>query len=73
MNSKKFSYGQDVPLGLSMAMAQNPLAYENFAKMDISQKQAVINSTHSLRSKAEMQQLVDSIAHDDMPPHNNFT
>lgn len=72
MNSKNYAEGQDIPLGLSMAMAQNPLAFDYFARLTTQQKQDIINSSKRVHSKTEMQQLVDSMAHDDVPPDQNF-
>ena len=33
---------QDIPLGLSMAMAQNAMAFDAFAKLTTAQKQQLI-------------------------------
>lgn len=51
----------EVPMGLAMALAQNPEAMLKFGNMTDSEKQALINSTHSVNSKAEMQSLVSNI------------
>lgn len=50
---------QDIPLGLSMAMAQNALAFDAFAKLTTAQKQQLIKDSHNAHSPQEMQQLVD--------------
>lgn len=50
---------QDIPLGLSMAMAQNVMAFDVFAKLSPVQKQQLINDSHNAHSPQEMQQLVD--------------
>ena len=72
MNGKNFYDGQEIPLGLSMALAQNPLAFEYFAKLTTQQKQDIINSSKQVRSKAEMQQLTDSMAHSEYPFYGGF-
>lgn len=52
----------EMPLGFGMALAQNPKAMEKFSALNESQKQKILNQTHSVSSKAEMQELVDKIA-----------
>ncbi|MBQ2581343.1 MAG: hypothetical protein II574_06920 [Ruminococcus sp.] len=52
---------QDIPLGLSMAMAQNVLAFDVFAKLSPVQKQQLIKDSANAHSAQEMQQLVDSM------------
>lgn len=51
----------EIPLGLGMALAQNPAAMQRFALLSDEEKQAVIARTHSVRSKAEMHELANSI------------
>lgn len=51
----------DLPLGFGMALAQNESAMKNFEKLTESEKAAVIEKTHSLKSKSEMQNLVSSL------------
>ena len=53
---------QDIPLGLSMAMAQNTLAYDVFARLSPTQKKQLINDSSRTNSPQEMQQLVDNMA-----------
>ncbi len=62
MDQRNFSNGQDIPLGLGMAMAQNPKAMEYFAKLDSSGKQQIINATHNIHSKSQMNEFVNNIA-----------
>ena len=50
---------QDIPLGLSMAMAQNAMAFDVFAKLSPVQKQQLIKDSSNAHSPQEMQQLVD--------------
>ena len=50
-----------MPIGLSMALALNPEAMEKFATFTKAQKQEIINGTHSIKSKEEMQQYVDNL------------
>jgi len=51
----------DLPMGLAMALAQNPDAMVKFGNMTPDEKQALINSTHSVNSKAEMRSLVENM------------
>lgn len=51
----------ELPLGFGMALAQNEAAMQRFEALSETEKQAVIQRTHSVRSKQEMQQLVDSL------------
>ncbi|MGN0593528.1 MAG: hypothetical protein ACI4I6_00065 [Hominimerdicola sp.] len=62
MKNKSFSNGMDLPLGLAMAMAQNPQAFEYFAGLSAQQKSEIIGSAHSVHSKSEMQNLVNNMA-----------
>jgi hypothetical protein len=51
----------ELPLGFGMALAQNELAMQRFEALSEVEKQSVIRRTHSVTSKREMQQLVDSL------------
>lgn len=54
--------GQDLPLGLSMALAQNTPAMQVFSNMTEEEQQEVINHTHQVSSRNEMRQYVQSLA-----------
>ena len=43
MKNNSFAHGQELPLGLSMALAQVPAAYAYFAKLDPLQRQQIID------------------------------
>lgn len=51
----------ELPLGFGMALAQNESAMKKFESMTESQKQAILQQTHNVKSKREMQQLVASL------------
>ncbi len=51
----------EMPVGLGMALAQRPEVMKKFATLSEAKKQEIINGTHSLASKEEMQQYVDNI------------
>lgn len=53
-----------LPLGFGMALAQNEAAMSRFATMSEAEKQSVIQRTHQVRSRRDMQRLVDSLVTD---------
>ena len=48
----------ELPLGLGMALLQNPGAMEQFSKLNEQERQEIIHGTHAITSKEEMQQYV---------------
>lgn len=58
---KNYANGSDVPLGLGMALSQNLSAMNYFASLSEQEQQQIIDRTHSVQSKEEMQSLVDSL------------
>ncbi|MDF2610647.1 MAG: hypothetical protein K0R92_2121 [Lachnospiraceae bacterium] len=65
---KNYANGSEIPIGLGMALAQNLEAMNYFSSLNNEQKQNVIEQTHSIGSKEEMQQFVSAIAE-----RNSFT
>ena len=61
MDKRNYSNGLELPLGLAMAMAQNPQAMERFASLTPRQKEQLISNAHNTHSKGEMQSLVESL------------
>lgn len=51
----------ELPLGFGMALAQNEAAMRRFESLSELEKQAVVQQTHNVSSKKEMQQLVSSL------------
>lgn len=49
---------QELPMGFGMALAQNEAAMRQFEALSESEKQALIQQTHSVTSKQEMRRLV---------------
>ena len=49
---------KELPMGFGMALAQNQEALEHFAAMTEQQRQELIEKTHSVQSKEEMQAMV---------------
>ena len=52
----------DIPMGLGMALIQNKPAFDYFTGLSEEAKQEVIDHTHTINSKDEMQSYVDSLA-----------
>lgn len=52
---------RDLPMGLGMALAQNPEAMNRFAMLSPEEQSQVVNGTHAVRSKQEMQAYVNKI------------
>lgn len=53
----------DLPLGLGMALAQDVGAMERFASLSPDEQRRVIDQTHSITSKGEMQSFVQELTH----------
>ncbi len=53
---------RDLPMGFGMALAQNMGAMERFSALSAQEQQQLLDRAGSVRSKAEMQALVSSIA-----------
>lgn len=52
----------EMPIGLTMALALNPEAMEKFATLTEKEKQKIVNGTHNIKSKEEMQRYVEDLA-----------
>lgn len=52
----------EIPMGLSMALAQNLPAMNYFASLPKNKQNEIIEQTHSIQSKAEMQSFVASLS-----------
>ncbi|MGN0602248.1 MAG: hypothetical protein ACI4I7_06025 [Oscillospiraceae bacterium] len=62
MDKRNFVNGEDIPMGLGMAMAQNVNAMDYFSHLDAAGKQQIINQSHNVHSKKEMQEFVNNMA-----------
>lgn len=51
----------EMPVGFSMALAQNPEAMEKFALLSEEEKREIINGTHSVKSNREMHEYVNKL------------
>lgn len=58
MNSKN---GSNIPLGLGMALMQNPDAYTVFAALEEEKQQRIIDGTKTIESRDEMRDYVAGI------------
>ena len=52
---------EDLPLGFGMALAQHPEAMARFSALSEEEQQAIIDGTHAVRSKQEMQAYVENL------------
>ena len=55
-------FTDEMPLGLGMALAQNPSALDRFSQLNEDEKRELIGSVHGIRSKEEMRAFVDRFA-----------
>lgn len=51
----------EMPMGFSMALAQNPEAMQKFAMLSESEKRQIIDGTHSVKSRQEMHEYVNKL------------
>ncbi len=51
----------EMPVGFSMALAQNPDAMQKFAMHSEDKKKQIIDGTHSIQSKQEMHEYVNKL------------
>lgn len=54
----------ELPLGFGMALAQNEAAMAKFESLSETEKKDIIQKTHSVTSKREMQSLVSNMVSD---------
>lgn len=59
---KNYANGPEIPMGLGMALAQNAPAMNRFSALPDDQKQRIIEHTHQIQSKEQMQQFVQKLA-----------
>ncbi len=52
----------NVPLGFGMALSQNLTAMNRFAALSPQKQKAVIDGTHNITSKSQMQRYVNDLA-----------
>ena len=65
---KNYADGQDMPMGLGIALAQNLDAMNYFASLPKAAQKKIIERTHSISSKQEMRTFVQSL----VPTDNMF-
>ena len=53
---------EDLPLGFGMALAQRSEAMQRFCALTDEEQRMVIDQTHQIQSKQEMQAFVDHLA-----------
>ena len=55
-------FTDEMPLGMGMALIQNPSAFDRFSALNEEEKRELIGSTHGIRSKEEMRAFVEQFA-----------
>lgn len=51
----------EMPIGFTMALAQNPDAMQKFAMLNEDKKREIVAGTHSIKSKDEMHRYVTNL------------
>jgi len=54
-------YAPDMPMGLDIALAKNERAHDYFYSLPETAQRQIMEHTHSIESKEEMQAYVDSL------------
>ena len=52
----------ELPIGFAMALAMNETAMKKFESLSPAEKESIVQQTHNVKSRHEMQHLVMSIA-----------
>lgn len=60
-NPNNFVNGYGIPMGFGMALAQNSRAMAYFSSLSEEQRKSIIDGTHSINSKQEMQSYVNNL------------
>ncbi len=55
-------FTDEMPLGLGMALTQNPSALDRFSQLNEDEKRELMNNAHGIRSKEEMRAFVENFA-----------
>jgi len=59
--SKHKMYATDMPMGLDMALAKNKEAFDYFYSLPEAEQKQIIENTHVISCKEEMQAYADSL------------
>lgn len=61
MMINQINYNDDMPTGLKMALTQNLDSLNKFASLPESRQQSFIQGAHSIRSKQQMHEYVNTL------------
>ena len=50
-----------VPMGFGLALAMNRDAFNNYSKLTEAEKEKILAESHNIKSREEMQQIIDSL------------
>ena len=59
--SKNKIYPPDMPMGLDIALAENKRAFDYFYSLSEAEQKRIIDGTHTIRSRADMQSYVEAL------------
>ena len=57
----------ELPVGFAMALAMNEPAMKKFESLSLAEKESIVQQTHSVKSRQEMQKIVMQIAAGGVP------
>lgn len=60
-NKWNIGLGGDMPIGFGLSLAANTRSMEAFARMSDSQKEAVVERSRQMHTKADMERFVNSL------------
>ncbi len=60
-NKWNIGLGGDMPIGFGLSLATNTRSMEAFARMSDSQKEAVVERSRQMHTKADMERFVNSL------------
>lgn len=70
MKKRSYSLGEELPLGLSMCMAQNPYAYNCFARLSNEQRKSLISKAEKAGDVRQIDDLVTGMVNSaDLQPN----
>ncbi len=53
---------EEMPIGFTMALAENPEAMQKFALLNENKKKEIVNGAHRVKSRWEMHEYVNKIS-----------
>ena len=63
-NKWNIGQGGDMPIGFGLSLAANAKSMEAFSRMSDAEKEAVVEKSREMQSRAEMERFVNSLGED---------